>query len=138
MNDFRDDVPTVPDADTIPFDHELEAAASELVEIDLTADDAEEPTPVTRENCPGCGGPLATPRLSDSVDYPRSADEAWRHWSKACVATEGNVWSFCPVVGVAWVPGRVRMDWERRARAPGSTPPGGVERRGLPPPSGSR
>ncbi len=126
---------TEPDGTNIPIDAALEA---ELVEMDMTAE-PEETTPVARESCPGCGGPLATPRLSDSVDHPRSADDAWRFWSKACVATEGGNWSFCPVVGVGYIPGKVRKDWERRARAAPAFPPLGIERRTrIPSPSGSR
>lgn len=126
---------TIPDVTNIPIDAALEA---ELVEMDMTAE-PEETTPVALDACKGCAGPLATPRLSDSVDYPRTADEAWRHWSRACVETESGIWSFCPVTGVAYVPGKVRKDWERRARAAPAFPPLGIERRTrIPSPSGSR
>lgn len=71
-------------------------------------------TPTVPTICTECTDRPFTKIVDDSVPQPRSADEAWEKWNGECVTTESNLWSFCSVNGFGWIPGRVRVNWERR------------------------
>lgn len=77
-------------------------------------DGERELTPTILDPCSECGAALV--RVADWIHQPETAQDAWHHWGKHCVASQSNAWSWCPKSGwfTGHFEGRMRVYWERR------------------------